>query len=144
MSEAATVGQLRALLEKQFSVPDADQTLSLDPQLVSVAAPPAAAGTHALRSRGRARLRLRAPLTPRPSRACQLLAPSTSAFSDLSDPRATLRSRGIQHGSLVYLRYTVERRVTPTPGVETRPFGAPPAARLSACARCVLTRARCD
>lgn len=71
-----------------------------------------------------------------PSRACQLLAPSTSAFSDLADPRATLRSAGIQHGSLVYLRYTVERRVTPTPGVETRPFGAPRRPPLCACAAC--------
>jgi hypothetical protein len=32
--ESATVGELRALLESQFAVPDADQTLSLDPKLV--------------------------------------------------------------------------------------------------------------
>ena len=81
-------------------------------------------------ARAAARLRLRLLTPPPTSRACQLLAPSASAFSDLADPRATLRSRGIQHGSLVYLRYTVERRVTPTPGVETRPFGASPPACL--------------
>jgi|APGre2960657444_1045066.scaffolds.fasta_scaffold03736_7 hypothetical protein len=38
VEEGATVGALRALLEAQFKVPYADQTLSLDPRLVRVSA----------------------------------------------------------------------------------------------------------
>lgn len=54
----------------------------------------------------------------------QLLAPDVSRFTDLGNPGAKLRALGVQHGSLVYLRYTVEREVTKTKGVDIRPFGA--------------------
>ena len=53
-------------------------------------------------------------------------APDAAAFRDLADPAASLRAQGVSHGSLLYLRYTVQREVTPTVGVETRPYGAPP------------------
>ncbi len=39
MDDGATVGALRALLEAQFKVPDADQTLSLDQRLVRASQP---------------------------------------------------------------------------------------------------------
>ena len=47
-----------------------------------------------------------------------------SRFTDLGNRAALLRTLGVQHGSLVYLRYTVEREVTKTKGLEARPFGA--------------------
>ena len=47
-----------------------------------------------------------------------------SRVTDLGNRGALLRTLGVQHGSLVYLRYTVEREVTKTKGLEARPFGA--------------------
>jgi hypothetical protein len=54
----------------------------------------------------------------------QLLAPDVSRFTDLGNRHTSLKALGVEHGSLVYLRYTVEREVTRTKGLETRPFGA--------------------
>lgn len=54
-----------------------------------------------------------------------MLAADPSAFTDLANRNASLRSLGIGHGGLVYLRYSVERVVTPTTALDTRPFGAP-------------------
>lgn len=46
------------------------------------------------------------------------------SYRDLQSREAPLQSLGVSHGSLVFLRYTVERLVTPTQGLDTRPFGA--------------------
>jgi len=57
--------------------------------------------------------------------AAQLLAPEPAAFRDMVAERATLASLGVQHGSLVFFRYSVQREVTPNAvPVEARAFGA--------------------
>ena len=115
VEDSATVAVLRSVIEQQFKVPDGDQTLSLDQNLVRC-------NTHgaAVMSRGP----LTAPTLWRSLHTPQLLAPDVSRFTDLGNRHASLKALGVEHGSLVYLRYTVEREVTRTKGLETRPFGA--------------------
>jgi len=52
-----------------------------------------------------------------------LMAKLASAFTDLSDDRKSLKSAGLSHGTMVYLKYDFEREVAQAVKPSTSPFG---------------------
>ena len=67
-----------------------------------------------------------------PRSLAQLLAPDITAFKDLTDVSKKLKALKIEHGSIVFFRYTVEREVTPCMAANKGAvFGAPHPAKRS-------------